>query len=517
MSNLHKAARSAILIIMFTLGSKVLGFIREILIAAKFGSGIETDTFFVALAATGLITNLISNAVTTTFIPVLSEVEAKKGKKGKIHHVNNMINIIIFISIILVVFAWFLTPFIIRLTAKGFKGEQFSFAVKLTKIGLPMVLFSGIIGSLTGFLHSEQRHMSSAAIGFPFNFIYILYLLFLSSRFGIKGLMVAAVIAVISQFIIQIPEARNAGFRYKFIFDIKDEYIKKVLYLSVPVLIGVAINDINVIVNKTLASELIDGSISALNYANKLNFLIQSVYVSAITTVIFPLLSKESNNDNIRGMKKIMGYGVNFILLITIPATVGMIVLATPIVQVAFERGAFTPNDTIMTSSALIFYSLGLVASSLRLLTTKIYYSLQDTRTPMVNGGVSVGLNIVLSLIFVRYMNHAGLAFATSISSTAAVLLMFYGLKKKIGSLGTKGYIITFIKSGLVSVVMGAVAYFAYTGLYGVLGVSKLYNMISLLVAAGIGVVVYGLLCYAFGIDEVRIVVAKVRKRLLKR
>jgi putative peptidoglycan lipid II flippase len=302
--------------------------------------------------------------------------------------------------------------------------------------------------------------------------------------------MVAAVIAVISQFIIQIPEARNAGFRYKFIFDIKDEYIKKVLYLSVPVLIGVAINDINVIVNKTLASELIDGSISALNYANKLNFLIQSVYVSAITTVIFPLLSKESNNDNIRGMKKIMGYGVNFILLITIPATVGMIVLATPIVQVAFERGAFTPNDTIMTSSALIFYSLGLVASSLRLLTTKIYYSLQDTRTPMVNGGVSVGLNIVLSLIFVRYMNHAGLAFATSISSTAAVLLMFYGLKKKIGSLGTKGYIITFIKSGLVSVVMGAVAYFAYTGLYGVLGVSKLYNMISLLVAAGIGVVV---------------------------
>jgi putative peptidoglycan lipid II flippase len=194
-----------------------------------------------------------------------------------------------------------------------------------------------------------------------------------------------------------------------------------------------------------------------------------------------------------------------------------MIVLATPIVQVAFERGAFTPNDTIMTSSALIFYSLGLVASSLRLLTTKIYYSLQDTRTPMVNGGVSVGLNIVLSLIFVRYMNHAGLAFATSISSTAAVLLMFYGLKKKIGSLGTKGYIITFIKSGLVSVVMGAVAYFAYTGLYGVLGVSKLYNMISLLVAAGIGVVVYGLLCYAFGIDEVRIVVAKVRKRLLKR
>ena len=186
-----------------------------------------------------------------------------------------------------------------------------------------------------------------------------------------------------------------------------------------------------------MASELIDGSISALNYANKLNLLIQSVFVSAIITVIFPLLSKESNDDNIKGMKKIMGYGVNFILLITIPATVGMIVLAAPIVQVAFERGAFTPNDTIMTTSALVFYSLGVVASSLRLLTTRVYYSLQDTKTPMVNGGLSVGLNIVLSLILVRFMAHAGLALATSISSTAAVLLMIYGLIKKISSLGT--------------------------------------------------------------------------------
>ncbi len=513
MYNLHKTAKSALIIIIFTLGSKVLGFIREMLIAAKFGSGIETDTFFVAIAATGLITSLISNAITTTFIPVLSEVEAKEGKEGKIYHANNMMNIIVLISVLLFILAWFLSPLIIRLTAKGFKGDQFDLAVNLTKIGLPMILFSGIIGSLTGFLQSEQRHISSAAIGFPFNFVYIAYLLFLSSIYGIKGLMAAAVIAVISQILIQVPEAKVAGFRYKFVIDIKDEYIKKVLYLSVPVLIGVAINDINVIVNKTLASELIEGSISALNYANKLNVLIQSVFVSAITTVIFPLLSKESNNDNIEGMKKIMGYGVNFILLITIPAAAGMMILAEPIVQVAFERGAFTADDTLMTSSALIFYSFGLVASSLHLLVTRVYYSLQNTRTPMVIGGLSVGLNIILSLIFVRFMAHAGLALAASISATVSVLLMFYVLRKNIGSLGTKGYIATFAKSGLASVAMGIAAYFVYNGLYGLLGVSKLYNLISLLAAVGIGVVVYGVLCYAFGIDEVRNVVWKVKAR----
>ena len=516
MTSSNKATKSALIIIIFTLGSKFLGFIRETLIAAKFGSGMETDTFFVALAATGLLTSLISNAISTTFIPILSEVEAKEGKKGKISHVNNMINIIFFVSLILVVLAWFLSPLIIKLTAKDFESKQFDLAVNLMKIGLPMVLFSGVIGALTGFLQSEQRHLSTAAVGFPFNFVYIFFLLFLSTKFGIKGLMVAAVVAVISQLLIQIPDARKAGFRYKFVFDLKDEYIRKVLYLSMPVLAGVAINDLNVIVDRTLASGLVAGSISALNYANKLNGLILGVFVSAITTVIFPLLSKEFNNDNIKGMKNMIGYGVNLILLITIPATVGLVLLSTPIVQVAFERGAFTPNDTIMTSSALVFYSLGLIASSLRLLVTRVYYSLQDTKTPMVNGGLSVGLNIILNLIFVRFMAHSGLAFATSIANTVATLLLFYGLKKKIGSLGTKGYIITFTKSGLASAVMGVVAYVVYHSLYVILGVSKIYNLISLLAAVGLGVIVYGVLCYIFNVEEVRDIVNKVKNRLFK-
>lgn len=517
MTKSNKTAKSALIIIIFSLGSKFLGFVRETLIAAKFGSGMATDTFFIALAATGLMTTLIKEAITTSFIPILSEVEVNEGKEGKVCHLNNMINIIVFISIILVILAWFLSPLIIKLTAKDFEGDQFNLAVNLMRIGLPMILFSGVMGSLTGFLHSEQMHMSSAAIGFPFNFVYIFFLLFLSSKFGIKGLMVAAVFAVMSQLIIQVPEARKAGFRYKFIFNLKDVYIKKALLLSTPVLIGVAINDINVIIDKTLASGLVKGSISALNYANKLNGLILGVFVSAITTVIFPLLSKESNSDNILGMKKIIGYGVNLILFITIPATVGLIVLATPIVEIAFQRGAFTSNDTIMTSYALVFYSLGLVASSLRLLITRVYYSLQDTRTPMVNGAISAGFNIVLNLILIRFMAHGGLALGTSIANTVATLLMFYGLRNKIGSIGAKGYINTFIKAGVASAIMGVVAYITYNGLYAILGVSKLYSLISLIAAVGLGVVVYGVLCYVFRLEEVSDIVDKVIERFKNR
>lgn len=516
MDKSNKVAKSTLIIIIFTLGSKFLGFIREALIASKFGSGMETDTYFVALTATSLVTGFLTEAITITFIPILSEVEITEGKDGKIDHINNMINMIFLISIGLVIVAWFTTPMIIKLIAKGFEGEQFDLTVKLTKIGLPMILFSGIIGALTGYLQSEQKFTSSSAVGIPFNFIYIFFLLFLSSIFGIKGLMITSVVAVASKVFIQIPESRSSGYRYRFKFDLKDKYITKMIKLSLPVLIGVAINDLNAIVDRTLASSLISGSISALNYANMLNRLILGVFISAITTAIFPLLSKESNSDNIPGLKNIMSYGINLILLITIPAAVGLIILAIPIIQVAFERGEFDSIATLMTSQALIFYSIGLVAMALRILLTRVYYSLQDTKTPMINGVISVMFNIVLNIILVKYMAHSGLALATSISTTISTLLLLYGLKKKIGSLGTKVYIVTLLKTGLASGIMGVVAYLIYHGIYELLGVSKLYNLVSLLVAVGVGVIVYLVLCYIFKVAEVRDVVWKVRERFRK-
>lgn len=517
MNKAQQAAKSIIIMIIFTLGSKFLGFLREVLIAAKFGSGMETDTFFIALTATGLVTGFLSNAISTTFIPVLSEIDSKEGKTGKIGHTNNMINIIFVVSAALVMCGWIAAPIIVKLLAKGFEGEQFNLAIKLTRIGMPMILFSGIIGVMTGYLQSEERFTSSSAIGIPFNFVYIFFLLFLSTKFGIKGLMIAGVLAVASQFLIQIPEARSSGYMYDFKFDLKDKYIKQVVLLSLPVFIGVAINDLNAIVDKTLASSLMDGSISALNYANKLDGLILGVFVIAITTVIFPMLTKESNSDNYDSLKEIMGYGINIILLITIPATVGLIVLAEPIVQITFERGAFDTSATIMTSQALIFYSLGLVAMAIRLLITRVFYSIQDTKTPMVNGAISVGFNIILNLILVKFMAHSGLALATSIATTIATLLMMHSLRKKIGSMRVKSYIVCGLKSGLASAMMGLVSYLIYHGMYGILGTGIKFNLMSLLISVSIGVVVYVVLCYVFKVEEVGMVIEKVKEGLGKR
>lgn len=511
------AAKSIIIMMIFTLGSKLLGFFREMLIAAKFGSGMETDTFFIALTVTGLVTGFIGNAISTTFIPILSEIDSREGKKYKIEHTNNIVNVIFIVSILLVLVGWLCSPIIIKLLAKGFQGNQFNLTVKLTRIGLPMLLFSGFIGVFTGYLQSEQRFTSTAAVGFPFNFVYIFFLLFLTNKYGIEGLMVTSVVAMASQVLILVPEIRCTGYKYNFRFNFKDRYIKQIISLSLPVFIGVAINDLNTIVDKTLASSLIEGSISALNYANKLIGLILGVFISAITTVIFPMLAKELNGTNYDSMKKIMAYGINLILLITIPAMIGLIILSTPIVEIAFQRGVFDINATIMTSQALIFYSLGLVSMALNLLITRVYYSLQDTKTPMINGAISVVLNVILNIILVKFMEHSGLALATSLATTISTILLFYGLKKKIGSLGTKAYITTLIRSGIASGIMGAISYVAYNQIYAILGVSKLYNLISLMIAVGLGIIVYGVLCYIFKVEEVRDIVNKIKTRLIKR
>lgn len=514
MNQIRTARISALFIIIFTLISKILGFLREVLVASRFGSGLETDAYFVALAATTLLTNPIWTAIDTTLIPILSEIEFKEGHNAKIKYINNIINITFIATFVLVIMGWLITPIIIKMMAHGFNGKQFDLAVLLTQIGFPKLIFSSSIGIFIGFLHSEQRFRAASSIHLSASMVIIIYILFFSSGFGIKGLMVASFLSVVSQLMVLIPGVIKIGYKHKLMINIKDVYIKRLGYLILPILIGTSINEINVMIDRTLASKLITGSISALDYANKLNNLILEVFVLAITTVIFPLLSDLSNSDDLNGMKKIMGYGINSALLVTIPASVGLIVLAKPIVRIAFERGAFDTAATVMTSQALTFYSIGIVPMSLRLLITRVYYSFQDTKTPMINSGISVGFNIILNLVLVKLMAHSGLALATSIATILATFLFFYDLKKKIGSLELAKCIRCGLKSGAASIIMGFVVYDIYYAINLGMRSGALYEMLSLLSAIGTGVVVYLALCYAFRIDEVYTMINVMKRKL---
>ncbi|MGI6317353.1 MAG: murein biosynthesis integral membrane protein MurJ [Dethiobacteria bacterium] len=517
MSQSKKTAKSVFIMIVFGIGGKLLGFIREMFIASKFGSGMETDTFFIALSATGLFTSFLTGSLSTTMIPVMSEVEAIGGKIEKRRHTNNLLNITILISLAIVVLGWFFSPLIIKVLAYGFEGKQLALAVTMMKIGMPVIIFAAIVGIYRGYLQSELMFLESAAASFPFNFTYIFFLIFLSGVFGIKGLMVTSVLAVGAQILIQLPGIKKTGYRYQFFLDIKDQYIKKIFYLVLPVLVSVTINDLNTIVDRALASTLIEGSISALNYSNRLKSFILTIFISAIATVLFPMLSKEAVKESHDNFKKLIRKGFNVILLITIPATIGMISLAKPIVSLAFERGAFDPVATQMTSVALLFYSLGLVGMAVRTLINRVYYSLQDTKTPMLNAFISLGLNIGLNLILIRSMAHSGLALATSIATTVTTGSLIYGLRKKIGSIGVLQILKCGLKSLASSLVMGILVYLTYYPLENKVLGNTIFELAVFLGVVSFGAAVYLVMIYLLKVDEVSWFVNLFKRKLKKK
>lgn len=503
MTRRQRVAQSAAMIAIFTLISKGLGFIREVFIASRYGSGVETDTYFVAMTATTIIMGTLGSALNTTLIPIFSEIRGKRGRRQQKIYLNNVLNIVILLTIIMAILAYIFSPIIIKILAKGFEGDQFDAAVRLNRIGLPIVVFLGITYVFSGYLQSNQVFGPHAIMGIPYNFVFLIYLLFLVKGGDITNLMVVSVIAASTQFLIQLPAVRHSGYRYSLSFDLRDPYLSKAMILVLPVLLGSAVRQINVVIDKTLASELVDGSISALTYSSRINEMIIAVFVMAITTVVFPMLSKAFSEGDTTQVRKIFNEGVNIILLITVPATIGIMLLAEPVVRIFFERNAFDELATAMTSSALFYYSVGLIGSSLRLMLNKVFYSFQDTKTPMVNGTIAVVLNVVLNLLFIRFMGHNGLALATSISAIFTSVLLMVDLRKKMGPIGMKGILITFAKTLVAATIMGFIVYLIFFKLGALIISNKLVELIFLLLSIGIGVAVYFGLCLLLRVKEV--------------
>lgn len=517
MSNLKKSATSVVMITIFTLASKFLGFFREALIASNYGSSAGTDTYFIAMTAVTLFSTIIYQTINTTMIPVLSDVEAKEGKKGKVFHLNNFLNITLVASLILIVIAYFTTPLLMEFLGKGFEGEQFEQAISIARIGLPFIFFSSLVGVFRGYLQSEERFNETALGGFPTNIVFIVFLLFFSQHFSIKALMVTAVIAEAAQLIVQVPALKQIGYRYKMVFDLKDKYIQQVATLIPPVLIGVAVGDFNSMIDQSMASSLPDGSVSALNYGNALNNIVLSVFITSIITVVFPMLSKEANKDNTIGLKKLLQTSLNFVLLITIPASVGIAVLANPIVKLAYQRGEFGELATTMTSGALTFYALGLTAYGVNTLLTRVFYSLKDTKSPMINGVYGLSLNIVFNLILVRFMAHNGLAFASTISATLSVLILLFHLRKKIGHIGLRKMGRSAIKILVSALIMGIGTYLTYHSLVNTMNPSRIIELMIIGLAIIVSIIIYLISLYLFKVEELLFGIDYVKKIIEKR
>lgn len=494
---------SILFMIFFGIFSKSLGLFREIFIASKFGSGYQTDTFFLAIAGVGLFTSMLTLSINTSIIPVLTEIESKEGKNKKTYHINNLLNIIVILSLVIASIAWVLSPYIISIMGAGFSEEQYKLAVNLMRIGVPGIVFASIIGVFRGYLQYNNLFIESSTSELPYNITFLIYLIFLTGYYGIYGLMVASVLAIGLQFILQIKSLRKINYKYYFTLNFKDKYFIKILYLVGPILISVSINDLNKIVDRTLASGLVVGSISALNYSARINSLVLAILITAISTVLFPVLTKSALGNDKTDFKKLIINGTNIILILIIPITLITIILSENITSVLFERGEFDSKDSYMTSNALIFYTIGLIGMALRTYYEKAFFALHDTRTPMVNGIITVLLNILLNIILIGPLEYKGLALATSISTLLTTVLLFYGLKRKIGRIELSEIFICFFKTIISSLIMGIIVYFYKISFMGH-RVNLIYDIISLLFICIIALIVYIVILYLMKSKELK-------------
>ena len=495
-----------ILLMLLTVISKILGFARDITFSYFYGASFISDAYLISMTIPTVIFALIGQGISTGFIPMYTRIESKNGKDKAINYTNNVVNLVMLLCTIIVIIGLIFTEPIVNLFASGFKGETLQLAITFTRITLVGVYFTGLIFVFSAFLQIKEVFLIPVLMGLPANFIFI-GTFFISSKTNIYYLSIGSLIAIASQFVLLIIYSYKKNYRYKLTLDFKDKYIKKMIVLALPAIFGSSIAQINILIDRTLASGITIGGISALNYAHTINLIIQGVIVGSITTVLYPKISKMAVNNNIDEMKKHISGAVTAVNVFVIPSTVGYMIFAQPIVKLLYGRGEFDSNAVLLTSSALFYFSIGMISISHREILSKVFYSLQDTKTPMINAATALVLNIILNLILSRFLGVGGLALSTSISIIFCSSLLFINLRKKIGNFGIKTILISFAKLLIASLFMGGFSKIVYELLLNSLGLT-----LSLLSAVTFGGVIYFILIFFMKIEEVNKVLVKFKK-----
>lgn len=502
---------TAIVLMLATVTSKILGFVREMVLGYFYGVSDVAGAYKIALTIPGTIFAIIGAGIATGYIPMYSRVEKEKGLLTANRFTSNMINVVMLLCTIIVIFVLAFTTPVVKIFASGLQGYELELTVMMTKFTIVGVYFTALVYIFTAYLNLKNNFLIPALVAIPMNIIVIVSI-WLSSNMGVEVLAIGTLISIAAQMVFLAPFIRKTGYRHKLSLNRKDEDLKKMVLLAVPVIIGISVNQINTIVDKTIASEISINAVAALDYAVKLNGFVQGIFVMSIVTAMYPMISRMGVENNIVGLKNSLKEAIISVCLLVIPVTVGAMVLSEPVVRVLFGRGAFGEEGIAMTSGALFFYSIGMIGYGLREVISKAFYSLQDTKTPMINAAVAVVINIILCLILSQVMGMNGLALATSTAGIFCTITLFISLRKKIGSISLKEIIISMIKISIASVIMGVIARFVFSAVSASLGVT-----LGLMIAIIVGALAYFVVIYFMRINEVKSIIEMVKGRIKRK
>ena len=507
---MSKILKSASILFIATIISKIVGFLRDLVIGYVYGMGVISDSYLMALnIITVAFISLLCVAIQSTYMPIYTSIEEKSGKEKALKFTSNVINIILIISLIVSILGWIFTEPLVKLFATGFEGERLRLTIQLTRIILFSVGLVCITYVLKAYLEIYDYFLITGLMPLPYNISIIISVL-LSRTFGVEILAYGTVFAFFIQMIFLIPFCCKKGFRYKLNIDLFDKNIKKMALAIGPVLIGASAYQINSLVDKNLSSFLLTGSLSALNYAYKLNIFVTGLFVASITAVIYPVFSKLGSKKDLRKLKITFCKSINSVILITMPISIGAFILSKPIVKVLFERGAFDESATIITAQVLSCYAIGMVAGGMRDVAVRVFYSLEDTKIPMKNSILCVISNILFSLILIRTMKVSGLALGSSISAIIAICFLLFNLRKKIGKFNAMSILMTLLKTFLASCVMAIIVLEIFAK------ISLISEFLGLIVSVSMGAIVYSIIVLILKVDSTDYIIDIIKSKIAK-
>ncbi|MBI4650287.1 murein biosynthesis integral membrane protein MurJ [Candidatus Desantisbacteria bacterium] len=488
---------------LFTSLSRILGYFRSLALAAKFGTGIIADAFFVAFRIPNSLRKLFGEgAINNTFIPLFSDVLVNEGEDKAFKFANKLLTCLAIITFSLTILVYLSAPWLVKVLAPGFAMSpgKFNTAVFLLKYLFPYLFFISLTALCMGILNSFKQFAVSAFSPVLFNLSFIFSILILSRIIYMpEAAIIAGVLGGgVLQLLIHIIALKKINFKFSFDPDFKNPMIKKIGRLILPSIFALAITEINIFINNIIASyESIagKGAISALFYANFLVQLPLSLFAGSIATVFFPDMAHFAANKDFASLRQSFTNAIRISFFIILPASIGLITLSHPITKLLYQHGNFTAFSTQQTSSALIAYSIGLFAFAGIKIIIPVFYSLQDVKTPVKIGGIAVFCNLILCIIFSSFIKHTGLALAASVSAFLNFFLLLYYLEKRLGYFNKKTILyssgIILMLSLIMALIVKIVFVFFITNLSG-------QHIFSQILSVGLSIFT-GLACY-FGI-----------------
>lgn len=495
MENSKKMLKTAGFMAIATFMAKALGLLRDMLIATFFGTGIEADAYMMATRLpTTLFDIVLGGVISAAFIPVFNSVLEKKDKEKALEFANRFIGMVLLISGLITILGILFSDQLITLMAPKFGIEAHNLSKELTMIMFPMIIFTGLAFSFVGILQSFGEFNIPAIMSLVSNLAVIVYFAIFGKRFGVYGLSVTMLVAWSLQVIIQIPSLVKFKYKFRPSLNFRDENIRTAMKLALPMLISTWVQPLYSIINMSLASG-IDKGVSSLEYANRLYIVITGVFSFVITNLIFPKMSRANVSGKEDEAKEMMVSSLKIVTFVILPVMAVFTVLAKPIIAILYQHGDFVLEDTLRTGNALAFYSLGMIGMAYNEILSKTFFSMKNSKTPMINALISLGVNIAVAYTLSKSMGISGLAIATACGSTVNAILNYICITKHYKTVFEKRDIKEIIKiiisSILMAIIMTLVSFTAFSNFE----LGFINGIIIVAVCGGIGGVIYGITC----------------------